>query len=110
MTNDPTDPYGIVLATLRECELRDHYIDEQRELQPDLAKALKQALGNGFDVRTSVGGPGAPEGIHLYGTSFWPDLDVSRVDAPILAIEAKYIREKESPTAPIAETIGQALI
>ena len=116
MTIDQQDPYGIVLATLRDCKLRDHYTDEQRELQPDLAKALKHALGNGFRIRTAVGGPGAPSGIHLYGTSFWPDLDVSRGDEPVLAIEVKYIRMREprSKRVPsstlIAETIGQALI
>jgi hypothetical protein len=116
VTVDQRGPYVKVLATLRECKLREHYTDEQRELQPDLAKVLKQALGNGFHIRTAVGGLSAPRPINLYGTSFWPDLDVSHGDVPVLAIEVKYIRMREprSKGVPsstlIAETIGQALI
>lgn len=110
MTIDQQDPYGIVLATLRECKLRDHYTDEQRELQPDLADGLREALGDGFEVEISVG-PGHPKPrVPLLGTTFWPDLVVSRDGAPIAAVEAKYIRKGESSTSPIAETIGQALI
>ena len=110
MTIDQQDPYGIVLATLRDCKLRDHYADEQQDLQPHLRDILVDKLGDEFKVEISTG-PGRPKPhVALFGTTFWPDIAVSRAGENIAAVEAKYIREKESPTAPIAETIGQALI
>jgi len=118
MTDDQVDPVGIVMATLTSCGLRDRYLSEQRELQPDLRDAMVKALhdrfGDGFTLQISVNEgrpPDAPKPrVELLGTSFWPDIAVLRAGTPILGIEVKYVRGGDSPSSAIAETIGQCLI
>ena len=80
MTDDQVDPVGIVMATLTSCGLRDRYLSEQRELQPDLRDAMVKALhdrfGDGLAVQISVNEgrpPDAPKPrVELFATSFWP--------------------------------------
>ena len=98
------------MATLATCALRDRYASEQQELQPDLADALKKALGSGFDVQISIGSGDPKPHVALFGTTFWPDIVVSCNGVPSLAIEVKHIRKGQSPAKAIAETIGQCLI
>jgi hypothetical protein len=109
VTNDQADPCGIVMATLVSCVLRDRYLNEQQELQPDLQTALRQALGSRFDVQISVGAGGPKPRVVLFGMSFGQTSPFS-AGAPVLGIEVKHIRKGQSPSSAIAETIGQCLI
>ncbi len=110
VTDDRTDPGSLAIAALTTYALRDRYISEQQELQPDLGDALRQALGSGFDVQISVGAGSPKPRVALYGTTFWPDISVLRDGAPLLGVEVKHIREGQSPSKAFAETIGQCLI
>lgn len=101
-----------VLKRLRSFHLRDHYSDEQRDLQTHIMEELQGALPKTFTLCASTGGSGPKPSVRLHGTSFWPDIEVC-YDRPLVGIEVKLVRvtaPKKSYAKPLAETIGQCLI
>ena len=112
-----TDPRIVAEAlreTLKRMPLAAAYLDEQRHLQPDVQRAIQESLHRSFPVanlRTtiSVGGTGKPN-LKLYGTSFWPDIEVTEDEARLAAVEVKLIRPGHRASKALAEAIGQSII
>jgi hypothetical protein len=100
---------GTVCSILTSFPLRSEYPDEQRDLQPHIAEVLRQSLPD-LQVLISVGGGDRKPSVNLFGTSFWPDVEIRSADKPLLGIEVKYVRPDQSASKAIAETIGQSLI
>ena len=104
----------VIRETLTRMPLASEYADEQRDLQPQVQRALEDSLGRSFpaaNLRTtiSVGGTGKPS-LRLLGTSFWPDVEVTESTVRLAAIEVKLIRSQQPASKAIAEAIGQSII
>ena len=115
MSDQQADAYDIVLQTLRTCTLRDQYTSEQQQLQPDLRDALRQVLGSKYGVEISVRAGEVASGpkprVALFGTTFWPDIEVRSGDGPIVGVEVKHLRRgQRGSSKAIEEAIGAALI
>ena len=94
--------------------LAPEYADEQRDLQPDIKRAVDAALitryGEKYKSVSSTGGEKPKPSIEMLGTSYWPDLEIREGNEAIVGMEVKLIRKNHSPAKPIAEAFGQALI
>lgn len=98
-----------VLSVLRSMPLRPRYRDEQKELQPEIEKALSSALGPSFDIVISVG-KGAPKPrIEILGTTIWPDVHIAYGNEDLIAIETKLVGV-ENFTGDLAQAVGQAVL
>ncbi len=98
-----------ICSLLRSFPLRPEYPDEQKDLQPHIAEVLRQSLPN-MQIVISVGEGDRKPSVNLFGTSFWPDIEIRSADKPLIAIEVKYVRPDKSSSKAIAEAIGQSLI
>jgi len=102
--------YQVVLKTLETIPLAE-YENEERQLQPYLREKICNVLETSFPgkcgVKMSIGGKKRPR-VDLFGTNFWPDMEVSMDGKPILAIEVKLA--KKSLAAAISGTIGQCIL
>src|SRR5437899_3178275 len=67
-----------VCSILNSFPLRSDYPNEQRHLQPHIAEVLRQALPD-LQVVISLGGRKKPS-VKLFGTSFWPDVEICSAD------------------------------
>lgn len=97
-------------AALGSFPLRPEYKDEQRDLQSHIAEVLRAAVPEGIEIITSTGAGAPKPSIYLYGTSFWPDVELRSQPGPLVGIEVKYVRSGQSASHAIAETLGQSLI
>src|ERR1051326_7794257 len=108
--SDVNDLNQRTCSALTSFVLEHKYADEQRDLQMHIAQVLRPAVPENVEIITSTG-PGTPKpSIHLCGTSFWPDVELRSEGKPLIGIEVKYVREKQSASKAIAETLGQSLI
>ena len=98
-----------VFSILNSFPLRPEYPDEQRDLQPHIAEVLRQALPD-LQIVVSVGEGDRKPSVNLFGTSFWPDIEIRSADKPLIGIEVKYVRPDQSASKAIAESIGQSFI
>jgi len=80
-----------ICSLLRSFPLRPEYPDEQKDLQPHIAEVLRQSLPN-MQIVISVGEGDRKPSVNLFGTSFWPDIEIRSADKPLIAIEVKYVR------------------
>lgn len=106
---------GVILGVLKACQLRQSYEDEQRNLQPHLeaiiAETLNAKFPGEFELVRSIGAGSPKPSINIFGTSFWPDLEIRQPGgAPVLGIEVKYARTSREVSKAIAESLGQAVI
>jgi hypothetical protein len=106
-----SDVYELVMETLKSCPLKPEYRNEERDLQPELKRLIERALDSSglgaYDVKISLGGRGKPR-VDLLGTSFWPDIEISNDNKPIIAIEVKF--EKKSLAGAITSALGKSII
>ncbi len=104
----------LITNTLKNMPLAPEYADEQRDLQPDIKRAVDAALftryGEKYKSVSSTGGEKPKPSIEMLGTSYWPDLEIREANEAILGMEIKLIRKNHSPAKPLAEAFGQALI
>jgi hypothetical protein len=102
--------YQTVYETLRSIPLEE-YASEETQLQPYLETAISGVLDSKFlgkyEIKMSVGGKNRPR-VDLLGTNFWPDIEISRDGAPLLAVEVKLAGKSLAPA--VSATIGQCLI
>lgn len=102
--------YRAVLETLKSIPLEE-YTSEETQLQPYLETEISGVLDSEFpgkyEIKMSVGGKNRPR-VDLLGTNFWPDIEISKDGAPMLAIEVKLVRK--SLATAVSATIGQCLI
>ena len=114
MNTDMVSVLDITLQELKKCPLKESYSDEQHDLQYYLCEVIKTALQahslNRYHVIPSIGESSPKPSIKALGTSFWPDLAIHKGNSCIIAIEVKYIREDQSASKALAETIGQSII
>ena len=103
-----------ITKTLTEMPLASEYADEQRNLQPDIKRAVDAALsdryGEEYKSVSSTGGEKPKPSIEMLGTSYWPDLEIRDANEASVGMEVKLIRKNHSPAKPLAEALGQALI
>ncbi len=107
----PAGAYGIILEALQNYSLKTEYKGEENDLQPELGKLIEDTLNKKgleeYHVKVSLGGQNKPR-VDLLGTNFWPDIEISYADQPIIAIEVKFAK-KSLPSA-ISSTLGQCLV
>ncbi|MGH7381120.1 MAG: hypothetical protein ACREKR_02690 [Candidatus Methylomirabilales bacterium] len=103
-----------VAQTLENMLISPQYQDEEHGLQPDvkstLDTALKDRYGALFRSVISIGPDTPKPSVEMFGTSFWPDMEILRGDKPVLGIEIKIIRKGQSAARQLSEALGQALI
>ena len=111
---DEQDLLYLVLERLRSFELLAQYESEEHDLQPHIREEIDNLLDRkGFDecrTEISVGGDSKKPHIDMFGTNFWPDVEVLKNEQPLVGIEVKYIRENSSGANALSESIGQSLI
>lgn len=111
---DGTLVAGVIRETLARFPLVPEPVDEEKDLQPRIQAAIEQSLRQSFPgaallITISVGGTGKLN-LKLFGTSFWPDVEVSEDGTRLAAIEVKLIRPGRPASKAIAEAIGQSII
>jgi hypothetical protein len=104
-----------IVSVLKSCQLNPTYQDEQRDLQPHLEAIVGETLDakfpKQFELVRSIGIGSPKPSIKLFGTSFWPDLEIRQPGGePVLGIEVKYARTSKEVSKAIAESLGQAVI
>ena len=87
--------YQVVYETLKSIPLED-YKSEEKELQPYLKTKISETLESTFpgeyDIKISIGGEKRPR-VDLFGTNFWPDIEISKKGKSLLAVEVKLARK-----------------
>ena len=81
--------YQAVFETLKRIPLKE-FESEEKELQPflreEIANLLERSFPGQYVIKMSIGGRKSPR-VDLFGTNFWPDIEVSTINGkPILAI------------------------
>ena len=102
--------YQTVFETLESIPLEE-YTSEEKQLQPyletEIARVLDSAFPGEYQIKMSLGGEGRPR-VDLLGTNFWPDIEISKNGASLLAVEVKLVRK--SLATAVSATIGQCQI
>jgi len=98
-----------ICTLLNSFPLRPEYPDEQKDLQPHIAEVLRRSLPD-TQIVISVGEGDSKPSVNLFGTSFWPDIEIRSAGKPVIGIEVKYVRPDKSASKAVAEAIGQSLI
>ena len=105
----------VIVGVLKSCQLNQSYENEQRDLQPHIETIIAETLNDKFPRRFELVrsiGLGSPKpSIKIFGTSFWPDLEIRQIGGPaVVGIEVKYARTSKEVSKAVAESLGQAVI